>query len=421
MSPELRSPSYRARARRGGIYFAVVGVAMLVALIGLSAMAAVRVQRLAVDGATDTIKARELARSAVEIGATYVANDSNWRTNRAAGVWASRSLGDGVMTIEGLDTLDASFTNRTTDPLTIRGTGLRGNARQMLEVTLTASGPPIDALTMAVHTAGQFHVRSGRSLTVSGAPASTNGSLRNDGTINGDVECGTFTAIGTINGSFTFAAPSKAMPAASVITMYQNIATPMSAPSVLSGQLVSPASNPWGATNADGVYVITSASDITIRNCRIVGTLVVICPGKKVTIDGPVNIKPARRDYPALVVNGSIDFATDSSQLLYESVPGLNMNPTGVPYEGSTNGTTADSYPNEIAGLVHAKEQVDFRSSFRIRGALIAEASGTEAIDIDAAPEIVYDPTLQTTPIMGYMKSVTMTVVPTSWKQIVGP
>jgi cytoskeletal protein CcmA (bactofilin family) len=409
-------------ARRGGIYFAVIGVSMLVALIGLGAMAAVRAQRLTVTVATNTVEARESSRSALELGALWVAADSAWRSNRPDGAWVTgRSLGSGSIEIQGIDPVDGKIANRPTDPLTIRGVGVKGSSRQMLEATFTASGPPIDALKMAVHTAGQLHVRSGHILTVSGAPASTNGSLRNDYRIEGDVECRGFTSMGIITGSFNALAPIKPMPDAGVVSLYQNLGTTMNAPSTISKRLISPTSNPWGATNAEGVYVITTNSDLTIQDTRIYGTLVILNAGKKVTIYDSVHIQPVRKDYPALIVTGDLVLDGNASVLLSEALVGANLNPPGSPFNGSENLNTTDSYPSEIVGLVHVKGWIDVKDRAKVTGCLIAESSNSDAIDIEEDFTVVYDPALQTTPIMGYMKSVTMTLVPGSYKQYVTP
>src|SRR5258708_3097472 len=93
--------SYKvAPARRGGIYVAVLGAAMVVSLIGMASLASVRAQRLTVRANIDTAKARLYAESGVELAMQWIAADANWRQNRTSGVWvASQTLGDGSMAI----------------------------------------------------------------------------------------------------------------------------------------------------------------------------------------------------------------------------------------------------------------------------------------------------------------------------------
>jgi hypothetical protein len=208
------------------------------------------------------------------------------------------------------------------------------------------------------------------------------------------------------------------MPSGGVVAMYQSLGSPMAAPSIITGQLISPASNPWGAPNSDGVYTITSASTVTIRNCRILGTLVINAPA--VLIDQPVLMQPHRADYPALIVTGDLTLAMDSAALLSEATAGVNFNPPGAPFGGASNATTTDSYPAELHGLVHAQGWLEFTHNTRIRGCVIAESS-VSGVRVRAKPEVVYDPAMQTAPPMGYMKSVTMSVVPGTWTQVVVP
>src|ERR1700690_4474052 len=107
--------------RRGGVYVAVLGAAMVVSLIGMAALANVRAQRLTVRANADTDKARLYAESGVELAMQFVAADSNWRQNRSSGVWATgQTLGDGAITISGTDAIEGNLANRPYDPVVIQ-------------------------------------------------------------------------------------------------------------------------------------------------------------------------------------------------------------------------------------------------------------------------------------------------------------
>lgn len=419
-------PAHLRTMRRGGVYIAVLGAAMLVSLIGMSALAMVRAQRLTAATAADSDAARLYAESAVELGLQLIASDTEWRKSRASGAWiASQAIEGGTLTVEGIDPVDGDLANRPTDPLVLRGTGRRGSAVQVVEVTLGASGVPIDALSMALHTAGQLRVDSGRSLLVSGAPASTNGSLRNDGTITGDVECLAATSTGTITGSLTVLAPNKAMPDSGVLTMYKNLGTVIPSASTLEKFVLGPGNNPWspGATNADGVYVLNIASNITIRRARIHGTLVISGAGRTVTIEDVIFMHPARADYPVLITDADVVLKfTGGSGTLSESGQGVNFNPPGAPYLGESDSDTADTYPSEIRGLIHVRGTVKFELPARVAGAIICESSdGSDAVRVGDHAAIVYDNQLTAAPPMGYTKSVSMAVQPGTWKRAVVP
>src|SRR5689334_15273911 len=119
--------------RRGGIYMAVLGAAMLVTVIGMAALAAARGRRQTAQLAIDSAEARLYAESAVELAIGAISADSSWRTNHASGVWyTNRPLDDGTFTISVVDPLDNNLSNRPSDPIVVTGTGTKGAAVQMV-------------------------------------------------------------------------------------------------------------------------------------------------------------------------------------------------------------------------------------------------------------------------------------------------
>jgi hypothetical protein len=175
-----------------------------------------------------------------------------------------------------------------------------------------------------------------------------------------------------------------------------------------------------GGANAEGIYVLNSSSDITISASRIHGTLVINAPGRTVTINGPVHISPARPDYPSLIVNARLVLQADKSLTLSEAAQAVNFNPEGMPYAGATNATTTDSYPTELRGLVHCRDEVTLQNNTLIRGCLITESTGSNALQASDA-EVVYDASLLTTPPMGYITSELLKIKPGTWRQVVLP
>jgi hypothetical protein len=415
----------RKHQRRAGIYIAVLGTAAIVTIIGLAGMAAWRLQGATANANADAAEARLYAEAAVDNAAYYLSIDSIWRTNRPQGTWwANVPFARGSFTIAGADPLDANFANRAYDPLVLTCTGYKGSAVHITSVTLNAQGVPIPALAMAIHTAGQFRVNTTGTVTVTGAPLSTNGNLRLDGAITGAAQCTTKSGSGTASGGVTTSAATKAMPPSGLIAMYQSLGTAI-APSGNNIQKVvlSPGNNPYGAsTNSDGVYVLSTSSNVSITNARICGTLVIIAPGKIVTIQNSVFMQPARSDYPVLIVQGQLVLQADSTVPLSEATQGVNFNPTGSPYQGATNATMTDTYPSEIDGLVHCTDLLTIQGKQLIRGAVICESTdNNQAIYMDNTPQIIYDSTLYSTPPMGYTTSVNMKIAPNSWKQSVLP
>jgi hypothetical protein len=238
----------------------------------------------------------------------------------------------------------------------------------------------------------------------------------------GDVHAATQTGGGTITGVATIPAPPKDLPDPAVFEMYKSLATPTPVdPDPMDKHVLGPGYTPWGVTNPDGVYYIdTVGHDLHINDSRIYGTLVIDAPGKKLILEDPVFIQPVRADYPALIVNGDVEFKYKSEETtLSESVFGVNYNPPGVPSDGVTDDDQLDTYPNEVRGLVHVFGTMNFMESARVRGVVIGEGAGTDAVICDKDNEIVHDPNLYANPPIGYTKPPTMVISQGTWRQVV--
>jgi len=401
-------------------YLAVLAVTMIVATMALGALLAVRAQARAANLMSDVAQARLDALSAIELGRLWISKDANWRANRSHGVWAAgQPIGSGTFTLEVTDPVDGNLANRPHDPVVMKATAVKGQARQVLQVTLAAKPTPLPALACALHTGGQIHIRAGKRLTAKFATLSTNGDLRNDGTITANVEALTASTPGNVNGMLKLGAPPKAFPGSTIPEMYANLGTTIAPGNTIDKQVLAPGYNPWGATNADGVYVIRTTSDLTVKNTRIYGTLVVICPGHKVSLDGQVLLQPARPDYPALVVHGNLVLQfTSTATPLSESAQAANYNPAGAPYQGAVDSDTVDQYPSEIQGLVHVTGALDVEQGSLIRGAVLCESTAVpDAADYHQDCEIVYTPSLYANPPQGYTTAVQMVPQAGSWQQ----
>ncbi|UCC29162.1 MAG: hypothetical protein JSU86_13280 [Phycisphaerales bacterium] len=125
------------RRRRGSVYVVVLGVAMIVTVIGLSALAVVRIERRSLVGGTDFGQARLYAHSAIEMGFFWIRDDPTWRDNRPSGVWVEDQLiGDGTFTLEVKDPDDNNLKTEPNNFIVLTGTGVRGDARFKLQVTV---------------------------------------------------------------------------------------------------------------------------------------------------------------------------------------------------------------------------------------------------------------------------------------------
>lgn len=416
-------------ARRGSAYIAVLGAAMVLTIIGLGAVSILRAQRLTVLSEYDAAACRYYAESSVEWAVQLIAADPNWRANRTSGTWyAAQTLNDSTVKLECIDPVDGNLSNRPDDPLTVKATVTRGTARQIVQATLTATSTPMDFLAMAIHTAGYLHIASGKSLKATGAPASTNSTATVDAgaTLTGDLQCLLAVNTGTVTGTTTIIASPKALPPSGIVAMYTALGTAISSGGNFQKAVLTPTYSSLGTANTDGVYVLTTNNDITVQAIRLEGTLVISCPGHTVTVDQAVFMHNYRADYPVLIVDGNLILQYDSVGTTFsENSWSTNFNPAGAPYPfpgGATNSTQTDTYPNEIQGLVHCRGTLTLQSTARVRGAIVCESAAlSNAVLVNGTNEIVYDPTLFSSPPMGYTKSVTMAISPGSWRQVVTP
>src|SRR3954454_10164364 len=84
------------RLRPGTAYILVMGACMLVSILGITGVIAARLQARAGTLRTDQREASTYARSAITMARYWMDQDTNWRTARAPGTWASRQpLGQG--------------------------------------------------------------------------------------------------------------------------------------------------------------------------------------------------------------------------------------------------------------------------------------------------------------------------------------
>lgn len=402
------------------MYVVALGAAMVVTVLGLSALMTVRIERKSADAAGDLAEARLLAQSAVERGVWTMANDSTWRSTLTSGNWkANQPLGRGTFSLDGVDPIDANLADSKTEPVELTGTGRVGAAQFIVKATATAVARPLDALSRALTCNGNLAVLSGATFTSTTAALHTNAQLINSGTIRANIEVGSVQTLGTVVGTVTTGATALEMPDPGVFAMYQSLATTIAYPGTTFDRVVlAPGLNPWGATNVDGVYFIDAGSNnLTIKRSRILGTLLVKCgTSKKLIIDDPMFMQPYRADYPVLIADCAVEInLTSAVVVLSESVQLTNYNPTVAVYLGIGDIDLLDTYPNEIQGLVHAKRDLKLDQSTRIRGSVICEGAVTAS-----SAEIIYTSSLLTTPPMGY-SSYPMAISPGSWERVVLP
>ncbi len=402
----------------GSIYLHILASSLLITVLGLGALAAVRLQMRSTRLARDCAEARACAVSAIEVGMLLIQQNPNWRTVWPDGAWwNNKELGVGQYTLQAMDPGDGVLSDSAYEPLVLTGIGTRGNATHMAQVTLVPNIKPLAALSTCLCASGVVQTTAGKRITAIGAPVSTNGQLDNGGTIDGSAEAQSLNRAGTVTGTLTVPGTLRPMPEAGVFTTYINRATVVPYTVTLEKVVLAPGCNPLGPTDPNGLYIIdTGGGDLTLRNSRIYGTLIIRAAGRTVTVDEAVLMQNYRSDFPVLLVEGNLIIRPNSVVgSLSESACLTNFNPVGAPYSGATDSDMTDQYPDEIRGLVHVKGSLRLQQTARIVGVVICEGTVT----CEDTNTIVYDPGLSANPPTGYTYVDGMKVSPGSWTQVV--
>lgn len=414
--PLPRWPGGRARCG-GSIYIFVLMTAMLVAVIGLGAIAVARINTRRIQNRKYVVEAKGLARSAVEVAVAAVNLNSSWRESYLNNVETPQiSFRAGTISTKLVDD-DGDLSDDLGDPVRVYGIGRAGGSVWVYSAALTST-TPLEALNTSIHCAGQLEIRG--TLTASGAPASTNGNFLNDGQLIGSIDAATQGGGGTVTGTINIPAPPKAMPPSWVIATYIAKATVLPFNGDVNRCVLSPGVNEYGGgLNADGVYYIDARSAaLHIRRSRIHGTLVVNAGTTTVTVEDNVFMSEYRADYPVLIVLGDLNLVHSSDTPLSEGGKGHNFNPPEAPYLGQDDTDQSDDYPSEIRGLVHCTGALHISHTARVRGVIICE----DAALITGTPTIVHDASIPQNPPQGYASPEgELFVTPGSWRREPAP
>jgi len=410
----------RHQFRRGGVYFAIAGVCMLVAVMAIGAAAAARLQARAVASSSDYNEARLYARSAIELG-SYLANQNGFRGTYANGTWVSgQSIGTGTLTIQGSNANAAlALNNSDTDPVVLTAIGACGLATHKTQLTLTAQIQPLSCLGVATDANGNMSLATAVNGT---ATLASNANI----TASGNLGATNLEAVGTISdssvgtGTRTQGAKPRGFPASTAFDFYRKNGSAISYGALPSGTLqkvvLSPSSNPYGSTNSSGIYVIDcGGKNITIGACRVVGTLVLLNAGSNSVFNQAVNFAPAVANYPCLMVQGNMTFNIPAGALS-EATFLANFNPPGTPYNGISNLTNTDTFPSQFQGVVYVSGSITNGQSFVVKGVVVAGASFTSNGQFTPT----YDATSYNSPPPGfYVTPVKMVPSMATWAQYV--
>ncbi len=388
------------RPRRGSIYILVLVTSMLVAAIGISAIAIARINTRRTSDSICQQEARSLAVSGVELAVALINHQPNgwWRGAFIQNVETTPlPYWNGTISWKFVDE-DGDLADDPADPVRVHGIGRVGQAVWAYSVLL-AGTDPLDVLNTCIHSAGELDIKSGRSLTATGAPASTNANFNNDGDLFGSIDAVAQSGGGNVSGAVNIPATPKQMPTPDIYLYYASKATPLPFSGDLDSIVLAPGVNEYGGgLNPEGIYLIqTGGSNLTIKDSRIHGTLIVAAGGKKVVVDNSVFMHNYRADNPVLIVDGDLELRFVSGVPLSEGANGHNFNPPGAHYQGQDNTDQLDTYPSEIRGLVYCSGDLSVQRTAQVRGVVIA--AGTAIIE--GTPTIIHDSNIPANPPVG--------------------
>jgi len=412
--------------RRGGVYLAVLGTAMLVSLVGLAAMDIARVELRHAEANDEIARAHSLAQSGVALAQSHIHNSSFWRSLVDGGDGASIEIGPtplnptGTISYKLIDA-DGDLDDDPTDSVTIRSVGRAGKATSVATVLLEPYGSGLTSLSSAMHAGNGIQIDS--TILDSTHHISANSwILATSATVNAEVEAVTSILGGNYSESTTSSITPKEMPdSATVFDYYLAKGTIIDYSDLPSGKIeevvLAPGNNPYGSgeTNALGIYILDcQGNDLDINNSRIEATLVLLNAGGDNKIIGAIHWEPAVENYPALMVQGGdVIMDWNGYGTLRENTIHINYNPPAAPYLGEANSDTDDSYPNVIKGLVYVAGDLSFTSHCVFEGAMVA---GNNILVYDHL-DLTYQSTFFDDPPPGFSAGTEMRIVPGTWRR----
>lgn len=256
------------RHPRGSIYVLVLSIAMLVAVIGMGALLAARVQTRTARSATDFATARLCARAGLDIAMFRIQQDPTWRADLGNGTWFNNvPLGQGAFSVSASDPISGNVAAASTDPVVLTCTGTCGSAAYAMRVTLQV-GPAGLSCVQAAACSGGSTTLSGCAVTC-GQILSANGSITaSSSVVNANVRAaGAISATGTtFNGTQTGSAAALAMPdPVHVFDYYNANGTTIPLASLAQSNATQLVSNTSFETSTAGWYVYSpSSSNVTL-------------------------------------------------------------------------------------------------------------------------------------------------------------
>jgi len=425
----MKTPIQSTAPRRGSTYVLILGLSAIIMTMALGAMALARLQSRQGRGTADVAHARLGAHAAIQMGRRIIKADADWRDHYPNGSWsADVPTGRGTASLQVVDPGDGNLADDDLEPVVLTGTGERGLAVQKMQVTLLADATGLGCLQTALHTGNDLKfnactVRCDQTVSANDDVDASGAEVWADAEAASDVTGGTY------RGTTTAGVDPRSMPDPStVFNEYQSRGTRIPRwdlpwdddARTIAEVVLSPGHNPYWpySQNANGIYYIPcGGQSVCIRDCRIVGTLVLLDAGSNTRIEGSVNWEPAVENYPALIVQGRLSFR-QSAGALDEEALAKNFNPAHTPYGGQSDSDVSDFYPSRIEGLIYVENDAFAAAgTHTVHGVIVV--GNTLTAEPGSLLNLRYDARFLNDPPPAFLERVDMKVAEGSYHRVV--
>lgn len=421
----MRKPNLQ-NARTAASYVMVLMVTAIVFTVSYAGLQSARIQRISVRDSQDAQEAMWLAYAGLEHAVARIGNTANWRTTFANNVDVpSVPMRNGRFTWRLVDA-DGNLANYDNDTVTVIAKGTVGSVTRTLKQELIPTGKGLPVLNYAAYCLRQMELYSNKIWA--GKFGSNNSiSVSSYQVVEGNgqgviAEAQSFNIQGSFsNGSYSVM-PNKAWPdSVKAMEIYKSRATTIpyssvSSVSAFNGKIVTAENNPWGNANTEGIYFISvgMSQTLTIRNCRIKGTLLIeLGSNATLHIDKSVIWEPHASYYPAMIARGlssnNVTIRIDGSGELNETTWSTNFNPPQLPFRGQSNSYSTDRHPAALRGLFHVIRNADDTNQTLLTGDALQKMcllidGRVRVFDVS----IMHDPELFANAPQGYIETPVM-------------
>ncbi len=378
----------------------MIFIAALVLLAGMSVVVIAIAHEVSLDlrmtgGLIDNDQSLEIAKVGIDKIVYAINNDPNWRTTYTSGTtYGPFGLELGTFEVTLTDE-DGDLTDSLVDSVTVESVAeYQGTTQAVSAVLRPPAGDSMMYLAAMWDTGKKIELKNGPRVygdLMSADDVSVNGPLPD---FRGDIYCRDPNTVDPqlidADTSVITISPTPADPNPDFdwfIARGQRMMPPVFGDKyVIADKVISPTSNPYGFTSANGIYYIQANKETRFVRCHITATIVVVT-NHEVWFDEACVHSPASPEYPALLSDRKVHYDLDRN---------LSEPQSGVDFNG--DGDQQDVFTPSVNGVIYAKERFTGlqedggTNTVRFKGTIIAR----EIIMIGSGCIFEQDPALST-------------------------